>query len=341
MTENHKKIVDSFMVKSKGVITKPTGITAWRLPTGVLTLDRLLGGGVPSGTITQVIGRESTGKSTLCLHIIASALKEGHKVSFVPLEGWSKPYADALGVKEDDPNLSIWTAEFAEYTFNLLIDLIRNSDADVFVLDSITAPVTRKQLVKKQPVQEMDKGPEIAAKSRAISDFLDKIQGVVKQRQLVFICVNQLRSQITKMGGYDGPAGGKALQYYTDLKLWLTKKDIMVTPPYIETTLKIKKAKVWGVAQHSQTVLSVGGRVLGIDKVKDLVSACEKAGIVDKSGKWIKYGEHSWNGIPGASDFLNDNPAVLEELRTKYLEDPNDDLVEKMGSDWESVDGGD
>lgn len=325
MSKNFNDLVKQVLNKTDKIFV-PDGKTVWRLPTGIPSLDTALGGGLPGGTITQIYGPEASGKTTLAYHIAGQAVKLGYRTAYIGLEGYSEPYAKICGVdvdKVDDGGAKLFnvlSGDFAEEVFNLCIEGIREYDLKVIVMDSISAAIPKANVEKKQPTDAMDKGPSIGAKARTIGYFIEQLQNPIRRKKVLFVAVNQLRSDIGKFVSSLKPGGGMALQYYSDVKISMWSRQDSSSGD-IETRVTIKKGKEWDIIPFSTTTLYMKhGK--GIDIEKDILTSCEKAKIVVRGGAWYTYvddsgKEHKFQGMDNFSMTLKDDKLLRDELMNK------------------------
>jgi len=309
-----RELIDTFVNKNDSVYVPPGRVT-WRLPTGIFTLDKILGGGFPGGSIVQIYGPEKSGKTSLAYHIAAQAIKAGHSTLLIPLEKYSAQYAEACGLNLSSEHLNIVSADYAELVFNLCIEAIRNYDAKVIVMDSISAATPKSDIEKKQKTDDMDKGFNIGSQARAVSDFIRKIQQPIRRKEAIFITVNQLSYEISKWGGRKVPKGGMALQYFSDIKLsmWGTENR---NEQYIESRVTIDKGKDWDIIPYGLATLLIR-HAKGVDAEFDLITTCEKAGIVNRKGSWYSYGDHKGQGMDNFIEIVRENPDLRKELFEK------------------------
>lgn len=335
-----RELIDTFLSKRDDVYVPPGKVT-WRLPTGILTLDRVLGGGFPGGSIIQIYGPEKAGKTTLAYHTAAQAVKAGYSTLLIPLEKYSEQYAEACGLDVHAKNLNIVAADYAELVFNLCIEAIRNYDAKVIVMDSISAATPKADLEKRQKTEDMDKGFNIGSQARAVSDFIRKIQQPIRRKEAIFLTVNQLSMEISHWGGIAKPKGGMALQYFSDIKLSMWGKENKETQA-IETRVTVNKGKDWDVIPFGTANLFIY-HAKGIDVDADLIMACEKAGIIEKKGSWYAYGEAKAQGMDKFGAILKDDPELRKELFDKATsvdieiekEKPEEDESEEISDNSE------
>jgi len=313
-----KELVDLILKKTDKIFV-PEGKTTWRLPMGIPSLDRILGGGFPGGAIVQIYGPEEAGKTTLAYHVAGQAVKLGYPTLYIGLEGYSEQYAKACGVDVDSDKFHPVSGDFAEEVFNMCIEGLRNYDLKVVVMDSITAAIPKANIEKKQPTDAMDKGPSLGAKARTVGYFVEQLQHPIRRKHGLFVTVNQLRSNIGKFTSGLKPSGGMALQYYTDVKIsmWGSKDR---STGIIESKVTVNKGKEWDVVPWGATTLYIEhGK--GISVNHDIITICEKVGIIKKSGSWYNYDdgkqEYKFQGIAKFADELENNLALREELYNK------------------------
>lgn len=316
-----KELIDAVLKKTDKIFI-PEGKTTWRLPVGIPSLDRILGGGLPGGTIVQIYGPEHAGKTTLAYHITGQAVKLGYPTLYIGLEGYSEQYAEACGVDITSENFHKISGDFAEEVFNTCIEGLRNYDLKVVVMDSITAAVPKANIEKKQPTDAIDKGPTLAAKARTIGYFVEQLQHPIRRKHGLFVTVNQLRSNIGKFSSGLKPSGGMALQYYTDVKISMWGSEDRSTGA-IESKVTVSKGKEWEVIPWGTTTLHMEhGK--GIDINRDVITICEKAGIIKKAGAWFSYHdgteELKYQGIAAFADALKNNSTLREDLYGKAVQ---------------------
>lgn len=309
-----RELIDTFVNKNDSVYVPPGRVT-WRLPTGIFTLDKILGGGLPGGSIIQIYGPEKSGKTSLSYHIAAQSIKMGYSTLLIPLEKYSEQYAEACGVDIDSEHLHLVSADYAELVFNLCIEAVRNYDTKVIIMDSISAATPKADIEKKQKTDDMDKGFNIGSQARAVSDFIRKIQQPIRRKEALFITVNQLSYEISKWGGRKVPKGGMALQYFSDIKLsmWGTEHR---AEQYIESRITVDKGKDWDIIPYGMATLLIR-HAQGVDAEFDLITTCEKAGIINRKGSWYSYGEYKGQGMDNFITVVRDTPELRKELFEK------------------------
>jgi len=317
MGKDIRELIEAVLKRTERIYV-PEGRATWRLPIGVPSLDRCLGGGIPGGTITQIYGPEKAGKTTLAYHMVAQAVKLELPTLFVGLEGYDRLYAQACGVDVESKFFNHFSGDFAEEVFNVCIEGIRNHNLKVIVMDSITAAVPRANIEKKQPTDNLDKGPNVGAKARTTGYFVEQLQQPIRRKEAIFVAVNQLRSKIGAFSSGLAPAGGMALQYYTDVKISMWGSENKATGS-VESKVTINKGKEWSVVPYSTTSLFMEhGK--GIDIERDIVGVCERAGIVNKAGAWYQYGELKFQGLANFAQALREDEKLRKDLYDKALQ---------------------
>jgi recombination protein RecA len=283
------------------------------IPTGSLSLDIALGvGGVPRGRVIEIYGPESSGKTTLCQHIIAEAQKRGGVCAFVDMEHALDPnYAERCGV--DINNLYVSQPDTGEQALEIAEALIRSGTMDVVVVDSVAALVPRAEI-------EGEMGDaHVGLQARLMSQALRKLSGIIKQTNTVVIFTNQLRSKIGVMfGNPETTSGGNALKFYASVRLDIRRVQAIKAGNDVignRTRVKVKKNKVASPFTECEFDIMYNE---GISLTGDVLDLAVEYGIVDKRGAYFRYGETMLGqGRENAKVFLAENPGVLEEL--EYL----------------------
>ncbi len=272
------------------------------IPTGSLSLDYALGiGGVPRGRIVEIYGPESSGKTTVCLHIIAEAQKKGGLAAFIDAEhALDVNYAKKLGV--DATNLLLSQPDFGEQGLEIVDTLIRSNALDVIVIDSVAALVPRSEI-------EGDMGdPQMAMQARLMSQALRKITGAISKSKTCVIFTNQLRSKIGVMfGNPETTTGGNALKFYASVRLDIRRIAAIKDGQNVignRTKVKIVKSKVAPPFKEVEFDILYNE---GISKAGDLIDLATDRNILKKSGAWFTYREDRFQG--------------REQLKQKMLED--------------------
>jgi len=286
------------------------------IPTGALSLDYALGiGGIPRGRVTEIYGPESSGKTTLCLHVIAEAQKMGGLAAFIDAEhALDVNYAKKLGV--DTANLLISQPDFGEQALEITDTLVRSNALDVIVIDSVAALVPRSEIEGEMGDATM------AVQARLMSQALRKLTGAISKSKTSVIFVNQLRSKIGVMfGNPETTTGGNALKFYASVRIDIRRIAAIKEGDEVignRTKVKIVKSKVAPPFKQVEFDILYNE---GISKTGDLIDLGVDQGIVKKSGAWFSYGEDRFQGREGFRQKLiemNDMRNNLEkEIRTK------------------------
>ncbi len=283
------------------------------IPTGSLALDAALGiGGVPKGRIIEIFGPESSGKTTLALHILAEAQKAGGEVAFIDAEHALDPvYAKALGVNVD--NVLVSQPDTGEQALEITEALVRSNAIDVVVVDSVAALVPKSEI-------EGDMGAShVGLQARLMSQALRKLAGVISKSNCVAIFINQLREKVGVLyGNPETTTGGRALKFYSSVRIDIRKTDTIKNGTEIvgnSVKCKIVKNKVAPPFKIATFDIMYGE---GISKLGELVDLGVEYDIIKKSGAWFSYGEmRIGQGKENAKQFLSDNPDIFEEVEAK------------------------
>ena len=293
------------------------------IPTGSLSLDIALGiGGLPKGRIVEIYGPESSGKTTLALHIVAEAQKRGGICGFVDAEHAIDPvYARKLGVNVDD--LLISQPDTGEQALEITDTLVRSGAMDVLVIDSVAALTPKAEL-------EGDMGDSLPGlQARLMSQALRKLTGSISKSHCMVIFINQIRMKIGVMfGNPETTTGGNALKFYSSVRLDIRRigqikdRDEVVGN---QTRVKVVKNKVAPPFKQVEFDIMYGQ---GISKTGEIVDLGVKAGIVDKSGAWYAYeGQRIGQGRENTKTFLKENPGMADEIELAIRESAG--LIEK------------
>ncbi|MBU8545008.1 MULTISPECIES: recombinase RecA [Roseomonadaceae] len=283
------------------------------ISTGSLGLDLALGiGGVPKGRIIEVYGPESSGKTTLALHMIAEAQKKGGTCAFIDAEHALDPgYAKKLGV--DIENLLISQPDAGEQALEICDTLVRSGAIDVLVVDSVAALVPRAEL-------EGEMGDtHVGLHARLMSQALRKLTGSVSRSNTLLVFLNQIRLKIGVMfGNPETTTGGNALKFYASIRLEIRRigaiKDRDTTTGN-QTRVKVVKNKMAPPFRQIEFDIMYGE---GISKVGELIDLGVKAGIVEKSGAWFSCdSQRIGQGRENAKQFMRDNPAMAESVEKR------------------------
>ena len=282
------------------------------IPTGSLSLDLALGiGGVPKGRIIEIYGPESSGKTTLALHIIASAQKAGGEVAFVDAEHALEPaYARALGVDID--SLLISQPDTGEDALAITETLVRSGAIDVVVVDSVAALVPRSEI-------EGEMGDSsVGVVARLMSQALRKLAGSISKTQCIVIFINQLREKIGVMyGNPETTPGGRALKYFSSVRIDVRRIETLKNGSEMvgnRTRAKIVKNKVAPPFKEAEFDIMYGE---GISKVGEIIDLGVKLDLIEKGGAWFTIGETRLQGRDNAKQYLRDHPEVMDELEAQ------------------------
>ena len=298
----------------KGSIMKlgDSNITAVEtIPTGSLALDLALGvGGMPRGRVVEIYGPESSGKTTVALHIVAQAQKAGGIAAFIDAEHALDPvYASNLGVDIDE--LLISQPDTGEQALEIAEQLVRSGAIDVIVVDSVAALVPRQEL-------EGDMGDaHVGLQARLMSQALRKLTGAVSKSNTCFIFINQIREKVGIMfGNPETTSGGRALKFYSSVRLEVRRADTIKNgSEMIGSRTKVKVVKNKVAPPFKQADIMYGKGISASGNILDLGVEMK---LVDKAGSWFSYnGERIGQGRENAKLFLEDNPEIMMEIEKK------------------------
>jgi recombination protein RecA len=286
------------------------------IPSGSLALDAALGvGGVPRGRVIEIYGPESSGKTTLALHIIANAQKAGGLVAFIDAEHAVDPdYAERLGVNLDE--LLISQPDYGEQALEIAETLIRSGSVDAIVIDSVAALVPRTEL-------EGDMGDaQMGLQARLMSQALRKLAGIVSKSNTCLIFINQVREKIGVMfGNPETTTGGRALKFYSSVRIDIRRTSSIKQGDRVignRTKAKVAKNKVAAPFKTAEFDILYGE---GISFTGELLDLGVEHRLVQKSGSWYSYGDtRLGQGRDAARDFLRDTPDVASEIELKLRE---------------------
>ena len=283
------------------------------IPTGCIELDYALGvGGVPRGRIIEVFGPESSGKTTIALHIIAQSQKMGGTAAFIDAEHALDPvYAENLGVNVDE--LYVSQPDTGEQALEITEQLVRSGAIDVIVVDSVAALVPKAEI-------EGDMGDShVGLQARLMSQALRKLTGAISKSNTVVIFINQLREKVGVMfGNPETTTGGNALKFYASVRLDVRRIDSLKAGTEIvgnRTRVKVVKNKVAPPFKVAEFDMIYGE---GISREGSLLDLAVARKIVQKTGAWFSYGDlRIGQGRENARNFLKDNPELAAEIETK------------------------
>ena len=283
------------------------------ISTGALSIDIATGvGGVARGRITEIYGPESSGKTTLALHIIAEAQKAGGSAAFIDAEhALDIGYAERLGVKVDD--LLVSQPDYGEQALEIVEILIRSGAVDVIVVDSVAA------LVPKAEIDGNAGDSHVGLQARLMSQAMRKLTGVLKRTNTAIIFINQIRMKIGVMfGSPETTTGGNALKFYSSLRLDIRRKEAIKDGQEVignRTKVKVVKNKMAPPFKEAEFDIIYGE---GVSKVGDLLDLAVAQDIVEKSGAWYSYnGERIGQGRENSKLFLKEHPELCADLERK------------------------
>lgn len=286
------------------------------VPTGSLALDIALGiGGVPRGRIIEIYGPESSGKTTVALHIVAEAQKLGGEAAFIDAEHALDPvYAKNLGVNIDD--LIVSQPDTGEQALEITEQLVRSGAIDVIVVDSVAA------LVPKQEIEGLMGDAHVGLQARLMSQALRKLASVVNRSNTIAIFINQLREKVGIMfGNPETTPGGRALKFYASVRMDVRRSETIKTDGGMvgnRTKVKVVKNKVAPPFKEAEFDIMYGE---GISKTGNIIDVGVEYDIIEKSGSWFSYdGTRLGQGRESAKKVLDDNPELCAEIESKIRE---------------------
>ena len=311
----------------KGAIMKlgdQTHMNVEAISTGSISLDIATGvGGVPKGRIVEIYGPESSGKTTLALHIVAEAQKTGGRAAFIDAEHALDPiYAKNLGVKVDD--LLVSQPDTGEQALEICDMLARSGALDVIVIDSVAA------LVPKAEIQGEMGDSHVGLQARLMSQALRKITGTVNKSNTCVIFINQLREKVGVMfGNPETTTGGRALKFYSTMRFDVRRVESLKVGDNVignRTRVKIVKNKVAPPFKIAEFDIMYGE---GISKAGDLLDSAVENGIVEKAGSWYSFdGERIGQGRENVKEYLSRNPEIMDKIEGLLLDQLKKDVEE-------------
>ena len=299
------------------------------IPTGILALDVALGaGGVPRGRIIEVFGPESSGKTTIALHIVAEAQKMGGTAAFIDAEHALDPqYASKLGVNIND--LLISQPDMGEQALEIVEALVRSNSVDIIVVDSVAALVPRAELEGEMGDSHM------GVQARLMSQALRKLTAIVGKTNCTVIFINQIRDKIGVVyGNPETTTGGRALKFYSSLRIDIRKSEAIKSGSEIignRTKAKIVKNKIAPPFKIAEFDMIYGE---GVSKVGSLLDVAVDLKIIDKSGAWFSYnGERIGQGRENAKKYLKENSAMYQEVEAKVISGLKKEDISSFGTE--------
>ena len=316
----------SIMRLGDGVITKVDVI-----PSGSISLDGALGiGGVPRGRIVEIYGPESSGKTTICLHIVAEAQRRNGMAAFVDAEhALDIGYARKIGV--DVANLLVSQPENGEQALEIVETLVRSNALDVVIIDSVAA------LVPKAEIEGEMGDPTMGTQARLMSQALRKLTLAISKSKTTVMFTNQLRSKIgIVFGNPETTTGGNALKFYASIRLDIRRKDVIKdgTGNIIGNRVKVKVVKNKLAPPFREVEFDIFYNE-GISRIGDLLDVGVEAGVIQKSGSWFSYeNERLGQGREGVRKLLNETPELLARIeahvkKTLGISMPEQEAVEE------------
>ena len=300
------------------------------VPSGSLSLDLALGvGGVPKGRIVEVYGPESSGKTTVALHMVAEVQKRGGIAGYVDAEHAMDPtYAKALGVDID--NLYISQPDDGEQALEIAETMVRSGAIDIVIVDSVAALVPRAEIEGEMGDSHM------GLQARLMSQALRKLTGITNKSNCTVVFINQLREKIgVTFGNPETTTGGRALKFYSSIRMEIRKADVLKQGTEIvgnRVKVKVAKNKVAPPFKTAEFDIIYGK---GISREGDILDLAADVDIVNKSGAWYAYNEtRIGQGRENAKQFLRDNPDVCQEIENlvrEHYDLPVLDAVETAG----------
>lgn len=285
------------------------------IPTGSLSLDLALGGGLPKGRIIEIYGPESSGKTTLTLHAIAAVQRQGGTAAFIDAEHALDPvYAKRIGV--DVANLLLSQPDNGEQALEITETLVRSNAVDLVVIDSVAALVPRAEI-------EGDMGDSLPGlQARLMSQALRKLTAIISRSKTTVIFINQIRMKIGVMfGNPETTTGGNALKFYSSVRMDIRRQAQIKQGDEVignHTKVKVVKNKIAPPFREAEFDIMYNQ---GISRSGDVIDLATKYDIVEKAGAWFSYnGEKIAQGREGAKKYLDENPKIMEEIAKKVTD---------------------
>ena len=325
INEEKKKALDAAIAKlekdfGKGAVMKlgdsSAHVNVETVPTGCLSLDLALGlGGVPKGRVIEVYGPESSGKTTVALHMVAEVQKRGGIAGFIDAEHALDPaYAKNIGVDID--NLYISQPDNGEQALEIAETMVRSGAIDIIIIDSVAALVPRAEI-------EGEMGDShVGLQARLMSQALRKLTSIINKSNVIVIFINQLREKVGIMfGNPETTTGGRALKFYSSIRMDVRRIESLKQGGEVvgnRTRIKVVKNKIAPPFKEAEFDIMFGK---GISREGDILDLAAKEGIVVKSGAWYAYNDNKiGQGRENAKTYLMENPEVMNEIEQKVRE---------------------
>lgn len=323
MDENKRKALEVTFAQiekqfGKGSIMRlgeNTHLDVEAISTGSLSLDLALGiGGIPKGRIIEIYGPESSGKTTVALHVVAEVQKNGGVAAFIDAEHALDPkYSSALGVNVDE--LIVSQPDTGEQALDIAEHLVRSGAVDVIVVDSVAA------LVPKQEIEGEMGDSHMGLQARLMSQALRKLSGIINKSNCTMIFINQLRQKIGVIyGNPETTTGGRALKFYASVRIDVRKADVLKNGSEAygnHVKCKVVKNKVAPPFKTAEFDIIYGK---GISKASEIMDVAIELGIIEKSGSWFSYeGQKVAQGKDNTRKYFEDNPELMKELESKIM----------------------
>lgn len=299
------------------------------IPTGSLSLDLALGmGGIPKGRVVEIYGPESSGKTTVALHMIAEVQKRGGVAGFIDAEHALDPvYAKAIGVDID--NLYISQPDYGEQALEITETMVRSGAVDIIVVDSVAALVPKAEIDGEMGESHMGQH------ARLMSQALRKLTGIMNKTGCTVIFINQLREKIGVMfGNPETTTGGRALKFYASVRMDVRRVETLKTGGEMvgnRARVKVVKNKIAPPFKEAEFDIMFGK---GISREGDILDLAANCGVVIKSGSWYAYNnEKIGQGRENAKKYFMENPAIMEEVEQKVRDFYNIDGTQQEGAE--------
>ncbi len=322
MDENKQKALEAAMEKinkdfGKGAVMKLgeslDGMNVETFPSGSIGLDIALGGGVPKGRIIEVYGPESSGKTTLALHMVAEVQKMGGVAGFVDAEHALDPaYAHNIGVNIDE--LYVSQPDNGEQALEITDTMVRSGAIDIIVVDSVAA------LVPKAEIDGEMGDCHVGLQARLMSQALRKLTGAISKTNCTVVFINQLREKVGVMfGNPETTTGGRALKFYSTIRLDVRRIESVKQSGEVvanKTRVKVVKNKVAPPFKQCEFEITFGE---GINSLGEIVDIATERGIIQKGGAWYTIKEQKCSGREGAKEYLKEHPEIVEEIKAELF----------------------